>query len=217
MSKLVAAVFRIEGLTPWLKLYPVEGGAIANGVGDSMAAQTAGGTYLATVSEDLTGDYEAVIEDEQDGNVIGGGIVEITGSETTWHYVGVPAYGGGGSSAFSLQQIRDAMGLAPHSTTTTPSPTSIDGKLDDILEATSPTAQFRPWTIQVLSGSGSPIIGARVWVSTDAAGNNVVAGTDTTDDFGNVTFNLQNGTYYVWRDHSSYKLSNPTQMTVSHS
>lgn len=72
------------------------------------------------------------------------------------------------------------------------------------------------WTIQVRNNStGNPLPGAAVWVTTDQAGSNVVAGTLTTDQFGNVTFYLNAGTYYVWVSDPGYSAPNPTAIVVS--
>jgi hypothetical protein len=60
----------------------------------------------------------------------------------------------------------------------------------------------------------TPLGGAEVWVSTDEDGENVVAGTLTTDDFGQVTFMLDAGTYYFWVDHPGYNFDNPTEVEV---
>jgi hypothetical protein len=48
-------------------------------------------------------------------------------------------------------------------------------------------------------GETQPIVGAQVWITTDAAGNNFNAGSLYTDDNGQVTFLLTAGeTYYKW-------------------
>jgi hypothetical protein len=60
----------------------------------------------------------------------------------------------------------------------------------------------------------NPIGNAEVWVSTDTTGSNVVAGTLLTDSFGKVTFLLDPGAYYVWREHSNYSFTNPLSITV---
>lgn len=70
------------------------------------------------------------------------------------------------------------------------------------------------WKIRLTDGS-TPIVGARVWVSTDEAGTNVVAGTLPTDDFGDVTFYLDAGVYWLWRDSAAFNFTNPSQMTVT--
>jgi hypothetical protein len=53
------------------------------------------------------------------------------------------------------------------------------------------------WVVEVDDGA-DPIQGAHVWVSTNEAGSNVVAGALLTDSFGRVTFMLDAGTYYAW-------------------
>ena len=50
--------------------------------------------------------------------------------------------------------------------------------------------------------SGTPVSGVQCWITTDIAGDNTVAGTLLTDDFGKVLFMLDVGTYYLWRDHT---------------
>jgi hypothetical protein len=69
-------------------------------------------------------------------------------------------------------------------------------------------------TIQVDSG-GTPQDGAAVWVTSDAAGAYLVAGTLTTNSEGNVTFYLDAGTYYVWAQKAGVNFTNPTTITVS--
>ena len=61
---------------------------------------------------------------------------------------------------------------------------------------------------------GTPIDGAEVWVTTDAAGVDVVA-SGSTNSFGVVTFMLDAGTYYFWRKCSGYNFNNPDLETVS--
>lgn len=72
------------------------------------------------------------------------------------------------------------------------------------------------WVVTVETSGGDPISGAEVWCTLDAAGDNITAGTLTTDDNGQVTFMLDSGvTYYLWRDHSNYQWDNPVTFTVS--
>ena len=63
--------------------------------------------------------------------------------------------------------------------------------------------------------AGSPEAGVDVWVSTDSAGTNVVAGTLVTDAFGKATFMLDPGTYYLWAQKAGSNFTNPTSFTVS--
>jgi len=61
----------------------------------------------------------------------------------------------------------------------------------------------------------TPIEGCAVWITTDEAGNNVVAGTKYTDTNGQVTFLLDDGAYYRWKQKGGHEFTNPTAFTVS--
>ena len=69
--------------------------------------------------------------------------------------------------------------------------------------------------IEVRDDSNNPISGAEVWVTTDLAGNNTVAGTLLTDDFGIVKFMLDVGIYYIWRDSPRFTFDNPYTINVT--
>lgn len=60
-----------------------------------------------------------------------------------------------------------------------------------------------------------PMDGVEVWVSTDVAGNNVVAGPTYTNAFGVVVFYLDAGTYYFWRRKAGFTGVNPDVEVVS--
>lgn len=62
---------------------------------------------------------------------------------------------------------------------------------------------------------GNPLDGVEVWATTDAAGNNVVAGTLSSDTDGTVTFMLDAGTYYIWRQLARFNFPNPQTIVVS--
>ena len=62
---------------------------------------------------------------------------------------------------------------------------------------------------------GNPAAAVDAWVTTDAAGSSVVAGTLVTDNAGQVTFQLDAGSYYLWCQRSGVNFSNPTAFTVS--
>lgn len=69
-------------------------------------------------------------------------------------------------------------------------------------------------TVQVNSTAGNvPVVSAAVWVSTDLAGDNVVA-SGRTNTFGSATFLLDVGTYYLWVLDEAYLANNPTTITV---
>lgn len=58
-----------------------------------------------------------------------------------------------------------------------------------------------------------PIGQVIVWVTTDAAGQNVVA-SGITNDFGQVTFYLNAGPYYFWRRKAGVNFTNPDMEVV---
>lgn len=63
--------------------------------------------------------------------------------------------------------------------------------------------------------TGLPIADVDVWVSTDLAGSNVIA-SGRTNQAGTITFNLDAGTVYMWRQKSGYNFSpNPDTEVVS--
>jgi hypothetical protein len=53
-----------------------------------------------------------------------------------------------------------------------------------------------------------------MWVTTDEAGNNVIA-SGRTDSYGNVTFYLDAGTVYIWGQKDGYNFTNPDTEVVS--
>lgn len=65
------------------------------------------------------------------------------------------------------------------------------------------------------SDTGAPVAGADVWVATDAAGANIVAGVLVTNSIGQVTFQLDAGAYYLFAQLAGYNFTNPTTITVS--
>ncbi len=71
------------------------------------------------------------------------------------------------------------------------------------------------WTQTVEDGSSNGIDNVAVWVSTDVGGSTIVAGTKYTDTNGEVTFQLDAGTYYVWKQHGGYNFTNPETIVVT--
>ena len=69
-------------------------------------------------------------------------------------------------------------------------------------------------TIGVTVG-GNPLEGASVWVATDAAGTNIVAGALVTNSMGTVTVLLDAGAYYVWVQKDGYVAIIGQQISVS--
>lgn len=66
-----------------------------------------------------------------------------------------------------------------------------------------------------IDDGSNPLAEAEVWVSTDEAGTNVIAGTLTTDANGQATFMLDAGSYYLWVKKTGYTFSNPQSFTVT--
>jgi hypothetical protein len=62
---------------------------------------------------------------------------------------------------------------------------------------------------------GIPMDNVQVWISVDVGGSNVIAGTLITNASGEVSFMLDAGTYYVWREKSDYNFTNPQTWVVS--
>ena len=72
-----------------------------------------------------------------------------------------------------------------------------------------------PWPYRLTdAATGQPIAGAAVRVSTDAAGTITVA-SGTTDANGYATFNIDPGTYYIWRTCAGFLFNNPDTEVVS--
>jgi hypothetical protein len=72
------------------------------------------------------------------------------------------------------------------------------------------------YTVTVTAANGStPIEGVAVWISTNSNGSNVIAGTAYTNMSGQVTFMLDAGSYYIWRQLSGWTFANPTAFTVT--
>ena len=71
------------------------------------------------------------------------------------------------------------------------------------------TAGAIEWTYTVTDEDTAALLdGVAVWVTTDAAGTNVIA-SGTTNDSGVVIFHLDAGTRYVWRSRAGYNFTNP--------
>lgn len=103
---------------------------------------------------------------------------------------------------------------------------TINGVVDDILTDTGTTlpaaiancttlgAGSTEWTYNLVDESSVPIPDADIWVTTDAGGATVIAA-GRTDNFGNVTFYLDPGTYYIWGQKAGFNFSNPDTEVVA--
>jgi len=91
---------------------------------------------------------------------------------------------------------------------------NLDAAVSGVGGQAGPGARETTHTIYAADGA-TPIEGAAVWVSTDAEGSDVIAGTLHTDANGRVTFWLDDGTYYRWVQKGGQTFENPTPFTVS--
>ena len=65
-------------------------------------------------------------------------------------------------------------------------------------------------TLTIEDDDGDPVANADVWISTDEAGDTVVAGSLSSNDVGEVEFMLDAGvTYYCWRAKAGINFDNP--------
>jgi len=95
----------------------------------------------------------------------------------------------------------------------------VQQNLEYVVQQRNPGAIAFTYTVTD-SGSGLPIEGVEVTVTTDAAGNNVVFSGDTDsfgvlrDDDGNLPY-LDAGTYYFFSQKANYSFTNPDSEVVS--
>jgi hypothetical protein len=71
-------------------------------------------------------------------------------------------------------------------------------------------------TLTIRDSSNNPIPDADAWITSDAAGSVVVAGTLRTNASGEATFLLDDGeSYYLWMQRSGYNSIQGEQFTAS--
>jgi hypothetical protein len=68
--------------------------------------------------------------------------------------------------------------------------------------------------VTVRDVNNNPIHNVDVWITSDEAGVYIVAGTLKTDVYGQVSFRLNPGNYFLWREHSNYNFTNPKSFSV---
>lgn len=150
-----------------------------------------------TLSDSTMGGKALVIQ----ATSAGGKAIEINGGWKAIEVTGTVE----GLSSLTAQGVRDAIGMAA---------ADLDAQLDAIAACGAGSGAVS-YPITVNNESSNPIDGVEVWITTDSAGTNVVAGTLSTDASGIVTFMLDAGSYYVWRQKSGYNFANPVAITVT--
>jgi hypothetical protein len=161
-------------------------------VTDQAATEIAGGFYKFDFASDTLGDLA----------------VKFKTTDTT-----VDAPQVAGEYKLELHRIDAAVSAIP----TTPLLTN-DARLDNldakISTRTTLGAGATSWTYNVKDGPGNNLPDVTVWVTSDIAGT-VMLASGITNASGNVTFNLDAGTVYVWSQKSGYNFSNPDTEVVS--
>ena len=187
------------------------------------ASPAAVGSNMGTVAS-VTGNVGGSVVGDVEGKVLGGGSSTISAIGTkadvsaidsgvdfssTMKATLVSNEGGGGSGP-TAEQVAQAVwdeSMASHL-----SSGSTGAKLNSLSGASGSGAITWTYTITD-SVHGLPIAGVNVWVTTDSAGNNVIASAQTNVS-GIATFYLDAGTIYVWAAKPGYNFSNPVQETV---
>jgi hypothetical protein len=83
------------------------------------------------------------------------------------------------------------------------------------IEEESEGAGIIPWTYTLTNSiTGLPIADAQVWISTDSDGQNIIASGDT-DMYGQKTFNLSEGTVYIWRKKAGFNFNDPDMEIIT--
>ena len=89
----------------------------------------------------------------------------------------------------------------------------LDAKVS-AMSGSSPGAGANEFTYTLTeTGSGDPIADADIWATTDSAGTDVIA-SGRTNQYGVLTFYLDSGTVYIWRQKSGYNFTNPDTETI---
>ena len=132
---------------------------------------------------------------------------------TIANQVDANALSGGGGSSITVADIWDALtsGLTTADSIGKLLVTDIDSKISLVGSALGAGAISTPITVD---DGTNPIDGVDVWVTTDVGGSNVIA-RGYTNTSGVVTFMLDTGTVYIWKQLAGYSFSNPDTLVVT--
>lgn len=121
------------------------------------------------------------------------------------------------SAGLDASIIRSAVGLA--------SP-DLDSQLSDLASQLS-SVQADVTALSAIGGDGAvsqdilttvdgdPADGVEVWITSDEAGANIVAGPLASNALGITTFMLDAGTYFVWKQRSGINFTNPKTLIIT--
>jgi len=208
----VASKVGKTGLTVTVDVYRVNTSATATQVvTGASATEVGGGLYLyqlASGTVTVEGEYVAVFKT----------------SDTTVDVRHIPAIWAVQKAGVEYLDAAVSTRLPTSSYTAPSSITSLQADVTTILGRVDVATSTRlgtgggstSYVVTITRPDGTtPISGASVWVTTDSAGGNVIAGTLTTNGSGVATFMLDAGSYYLWRQAEGWNFSNPTAITVS--
>jgi len=222
VAAIAAVLSGITSLANWLRL------TLCNSAPDATAlaeVNTSGGTYDATKMSQqamsLTGVPVIHAGTAQAGTT--GSITLDAGASAVdnlyqWEFIVLT----GGTGAGQTRQMSSYAGSTKVATvdpswTVAPDNTSTFDVLPNIQVSSGslvgPGSLSKTLTIYQPGGI-VPAANVRVWISTDVAGINVIAGTLSTNDLGQVTFMLDAGVYYAWADSSQINFTNPSTISV---
>ena len=208
----VASKVGKTGLTVTVDVYRVNTSATATQVvTGASATEVGGGLYLyqlASGTVTVEGEYVAVFKT----------------SDTTVDVRHIPAIWAVQKAGVEYLDAAVSTRLPTSSYTAPSSITSLQADVTTILGRVDVATSTRlgtgggstSYVVTITRPDGTtPISGASVWVTTDSAGGNVIAGTLTTNGSGVATFMLDAGSYYLWRQAEGWNFSNPTAITVT--
>jgi hypothetical protein len=142
----------------------------------------------------------------------------ITGPATV-----LSSFGSNGSYGFTIRHSTQFMGFLGFYNTSNDSLVALfavnpqEAENLDIpsSQVGSPTSGGSLFTYTVTNYVGAPVSGVAVWITNDAAGLEVAAGTFYSDVNGNIECTLPPGDFYLWRRHPGWNFRNPKAITVS--
>lgn len=123
----------------------------------------------------------------------------------------LPAAIAGVTATVDEEAIAQAVVTAIGETGVTVDEEALQESINDALRGEGSTTT----TLTIKDSGNTPIGNVDVWVTTDSAGANVVAGTRQTNASGQVVFDLDAGTYYRWAQKSGVNFTNPSSFTVT--
>lgn len=195
-------------LTDTLNANVVSNGVAISNLNDVSTAQI--NALLGTLNDISTSDVNALIT---------AGFDEIKGATWTTADALDQLGGSGGATTAQIDTLLDnqfAIIKGGTFSTVTDTLEAIRNAVDSVGATIGSGANSITIDIETTAGANAGA-GIDVWVNTNSSNSQdaVVAGPVQTDAQGQVTFLLDNGTYYVWAQKSGLNFSNPQTLTVS--